>query len=292
MIGWSANDEKYIDENAGVGWTPSDKVRLFPNEPGVRFEYPIHELIEPSLKKTGIEVKKCKIPIHHYGRLDRGESDKKGEIYYQIGRKKLNEMKDNANALLELAIQAETLGKHDESIELWERLIKIKPETALAFVNMGTAYAKLGKYEKAVSAASKALEIDPEMVEAHYNYAFAKVHLGQVKEAVLILEKLLSQVAEYPPAQFLLAVAYCLEARETKWLKGFEKLRLTMGPGLAVACHEFAKGLVSVKRPDYAVTLLEAAIKSKNNNKEIYELYTKCLEMMNVDRKTGTMGGL
>ncbi|MCK5492608.1 MAG: tetratricopeptide repeat protein, partial [Candidatus Omnitrophica bacterium] len=288
MLGWNANDEKYINENAGAGWTPSDKVRLLSNKPGILFEYPIHELIEPSLKKAGIEVEKCKIPIHHYGKLNQEKSDDKEEIYYQIGRKKLDEMGDNEVALCELAIQAETLGKHEESIELWERLIKIQPETVLAFVNMGTAYAKLGKYERAVSAASKALEIDPEMVEAHYNYAFAIVHLGQAKEAILVLEKLLSRFSEYPPAQFLLAVAYCLEAREAKWRKGFEKLRLTMGPGLAVACREFANGLVSAKRPDYAVTLLEAAIESKNNNKEIDELYSKCLEMMKIDRKTGT----
>ena len=288
MIGWNANDEKYINENAGVGWTPSDKVRLFPNKHGVRFEYPIHELIEPSLKKAGLEVKKCKIPIHHYGKLDQKKSDDKDEIYYQIGKKKLHEMGDNEVALCELAIQAGTLGKHEESIELWERLIKIQPETALAFVNMGTAYAKLGKYEKAVSAASKALEINPEMVEAHYNYAFAKVHLGQVKDATLVIEKLLSRFSEYPPAEFLLAVAYCLEAREAKWRKSFKKLKLSMGYGLAVACHEFAKGLVSTKRPDYAVTLLEAAIESKNSNKEIDELYSKCLEMMNIDRITGT----
>jgi glycosyltransferase involved in cell wall biosynthesis/MoaA/NifB/PqqE/SkfB family radical SAM enzyme len=290
MIGWNANDGKYVNENAGVGWTPSDKVRLFPNKPGVRFEYPIHELIEPSLKKAGLKVKKCKIPIHHYGRLDQGETDKKGEIYYQIGRKKLNEMKDNANALLELAIQAGILGKYEESIELWERFINMKPEMPMAFVNMGAMYTKLGKYDQAVSAAAKALKIEPNMKEAHYNYAFSKVHLGQAKEAISVLEKLLSQVAEYPPAQFLLTVAYCLEAREAKWLKGFEKLRLTMGPGLAVACHEFAKGLVSAKRPDFAVTLLEAAIKSKNRNKEIDELYCKCLEMIDAHEKTGTMG--
>jgi len=290
MIGWKANDDKYVNENAGVGWTPSDKVRLFPNKPGVRFEYPIHELIEPSLKKAGLEVKKCKIPIHHYGRLDQGESDKKGEIYYQIGRKKLDEMKDNANALLELAVQAGILGKYEESIELWERFIHIKPEIPMAFVNMGAMYAKLREYDKAVSAAAKALEIEPAMKEAHYNYAFSKVHLGQVKEAISVLEKLLSRFKEYPPAQFLLAVAYCLEAREAKWLKAFEKLRLTMGPGLAVACHEFAKGLVSAQRPDYAVMLLEAAIESKNSNNEIDELYAKSLEMIDANKRTGTMG--
>jgi len=292
IIGWNANDEKYINENAGSGWISSDKVRLFPNKHGARFEYPIHELIEPSLKKAGLKVKKCKIPIHHYGRLDQKKSDDKNEIYYHIGRKKLDEMGDNAVALCELATQAETLGKHEESIELWERLIKIQPETALAFANMGTAYAKLGKFEKAVSVAVKALGIDPDMKEAHYNYAFAKVHLGEVSEAVLVIEKMQSQFSEYPPAQFLLAVAYCLEARRAKWREGFKKLKIAMGHGLAIACHEFARGLVSAKRPDYAVTLLKAAVESKNSNKEIDELYSKCLEMIDVDKKTGTMGGL
>jgi len=242
------------------------------------------------LKKAGIKVKKSKIPIHHYGRLDQGESDKKGEVYYRIGRKKLNEMKDNANALLELAVQAGILGKYEESIELWERFIHIKPEVPMAFINMGAMYAKLGKYDQAVSAAAKALEIGPDMKEAHYNYAFSKVHLGQVKEAILVLEKLLNRFSEYPPAQFLLAVAYCLEAREAKWLKRFERLRLTMGPGFAVACHEFAKGLVSAQRQDDALILLEAAIKSKNSNREIDKLYSKCLEMIDFDKKTGTMG--
>ena len=292
MLGWNANNGKYVNEQAGVGWTPSDKVRLFPNKPGVQFEYPIHELIEPSLKKAGLKVKKCIIPIHHYGRLDQGDSDKKGEIYYQIGRKKLNEMKGNANALLELAVQAGILGKYEESIELWERFIHIKPKIPMAFVNMGAMYSKLGEYDKAVEAAAKALKIEPDMKEAHYNYAFSKVHLGQVKEAILVLEKLLSQFTEYPPAQFLLAVAYCLEAREVKWLKAFEKLRLKMGPGFAVACHEFAKSLVSAQRQDYAAMLLEAAIESKNSNKEIDELYAKCHEMIGVDKRTGTMGNL
>ena len=128
------------------------------------------------------------------------------------------------------------------------------------------------------------------MKEAHYNYAFSQVHLGQVKDAILVLEKLLGRFKEYPPAQFLLAVAYCLDARETKWHKAFEKLRVTMGPGLAAACHEFAMGLLSAQRPDYAVMLLEAAIESKNSNKEIDELYSRSLEMIDANKKTGTMG--
>ena len=117
-----------------------------------------------------------------------------------------------------------------------------------------------------------------------------RLYFQRHNKSILVLQNLLNKVSEYPPAEFLLAVAYCLEARKTMWLKDFEKLRLTMGPGLAVACHEFAMGLVSAQRPDYAVMLLEAAIESKNSNKEIDELYSRSLEMIDANKRTGTMG--
>jgi tetratricopeptide (TPR) repeat protein len=36
-VGWSPNDGKYKDEEAGYGWFPSEKVRLFPNHADIRF---------------------------------------------------------------------------------------------------------------------------------------------------------------------------------------------------------------------------------------------------------------
>lgn len=149
----------------------------------------------------------------------------------------------------------------------------------IAFVNMATAYIHLGEYEKAVASAEKALKIAPDMKEAHYNYAFGLVHLGRIKEAVIILGKPINGLSEYPPAAFLLAVTYCLDKREDVWPGSFNKLRQSMGPGLAVACSEFAKGLVSAHRYDDAIILLEAAIKSKNSNQEMNALYSECLDI-------------
>ena len=65
--GWVGNDGSYPAEEAGTGWFPGEKVRLFPNDSRIRFEYPIHERVEPSLIKAGIEIRNCDIPIHHYG---------------------------------------------------------------------------------------------------------------------------------------------------------------------------------------------------------------------------------
>ena len=64
VTGWTANNGRYREET-GSGWFPAEKVRLFPNDKGIRFENPVHEFVEPSLKQAGIKVKHCIVPVHH-----------------------------------------------------------------------------------------------------------------------------------------------------------------------------------------------------------------------------------
>jgi tetratricopeptide (TPR) repeat protein len=278
-IGWIANDGKYDSEEAAEGWIPSLKVRLFPNEPHIRFEYPVHEMVEPSLLRSSIEVMKGSVPIHHYGKLNKEKSDCKGEAYYLIGRKKLDEMGDDVIAIRELAIQAGLLKKWEEAIELWQRLIAIRPNAPEAFVNMGTAYWHLGEYNNALSSAKKAMTLAPHMNESAYNYAICELHLGNAGQAISLLEGLADRAPEYLPAQFMLTGAYCCDGQKEKGLKGFEKLRkVNTGSYLAVSCHELAKGLISAQRNDYAILLLDAAIESKNINKDLLSLFSECLK--------------
>jgi tetratricopeptide (TPR) repeat protein len=280
QVKWIANDGKYPKEDAGSGWTPSHKVRLFPNDNRIRFEYPVHELVENSLKRSDIRIKKCNTPVHHYGKLNQEKSTSKGEEYYRIGRKKLNETGDELEALRELAIQAQALGKYDESIELWERFVAIQPDTPLAFINMGAAYCKLGKYEDALKTAKRALKLAPDTREALYNYSLSKLHLGRAEQAISVLEKLLRRTPEYPPAQFILATSYCCNGNKKKGVHCLEQLRKTaLGPSLSHRCLDLAKGLVEAQCPGYALSVLEGSIESKNSNSDILAFYSECLKM-------------
>jgi len=280
QVGWTANDGYYEKEESATGWTPSEKVRLFRNESNIRFEYPIHELVEPSLKTAGITIKRSGIPIHHYGKLNKEKSSKKVEVYYQIGRKKLDETGGDAVAIRELAIQAEIIGKHVEAIELWERFIAIEPNVTEAYINMGISYCNLGKFEEVLETAKKAMKLAPDVKEAHYNYALGKLHLGSAEEAVSILEKLFESIGEYLPAQFLLAVAYCCGGEKEKGTNGLKELKKSsIGQGLPIRCHELAKGLVSSQRHECALMLLEAAIDSKISNQDVLKLYSQCLKV-------------
>jgi tetratricopeptide (TPR) repeat protein len=128
----------------GSGWCPSEKVRLFPNDPRFRFQYPVHEVVGPALQRAGLEIRRCTIPIHHYGKLDMENNRTKNEAYFDIGFKKLDELHNDATALYELAVQAGELGRYHEARDLWQRYIELVPGTPIAFISLGTVYEKLG----------------------------------------------------------------------------------------------------------------------------------------------------
>jgi tetratricopeptide (TPR) repeat protein len=276
-LGWSPNDGKYEEEEAGYGWFPSEKVRLFPNHAGIRFEYPVHEMVEPSLERLGIDIFPCHIPIHHYGKLNEQNSAAKGMAYFQIGIKKLDEMEHSVEAIRELAIQATNLEKYEEAVSLWLKVIGLQPEMADAFVNLGTAYWNLGNYREAVESAKKAMELAPNMKEARFNYCLSLLHLGQADSTIVVLKTLLDEFPEYLSARFLLAAVQCcsghmqIGTRELKNLKGSQ-----LGAGLAISCHTLAQGLQAAGQIDYARTILEAACETENANDDVRALLAMC----------------
>ena len=76
--GWVENQGDYPVQEAGNGWFPSVKVRLFPRHPAVRFANPVHEMVEPSLRFAKLSTRDCRVPVHHYGRLDADKNLEKG----------------------------------------------------------------------------------------------------------------------------------------------------------------------------------------------------------------------
>lgn len=67
---WQTNDRSYPQQETGKGWFPTKKVRLFPRYNGIRFEKLVHEPVETSIRKFGMAIEPCPIPIHHYGHLN------------------------------------------------------------------------------------------------------------------------------------------------------------------------------------------------------------------------------
>jgi len=276
--GWTANDGKYSSEEAGTGWFPSIKVRLFPNDNRIRFENPVHELVEPSLNRIRMQIRPCDVTVHHYGKLLREKVISKGEEYYMLGKKKIEDLGNNIDALCELAIQASEIGKYEEAVEVWQKVIALKPNFSKAYFNLGHAYLELGRYSDALVASKRAVDLNPHMKEAVYNYALCELFAGGVEKAVAAFEGLLGKLPDYPSAKVMLAIAYCCDSKKEKGIELLEKLQ-QMNFGFANILSDFAKKLVSAGQLEYAISLLDAAVESNNINQNTISLRDKCYEM-------------
>ncbi len=254
--GWVANDGSYPDLEKSTGWVPSSKVRLFPNDPRIRFVYPVHEVVEPALKKLGIPVLEGDVPLHHYGWLNRDRLDEKGKHYFALGLKKLDQLGDDPDALRELASQAAGLEDYELALRLWERLLAIRPADAVAWMNAGFAALHLGRLPHAVACSKRALELNPEMREAALNLAAGRWALGDFEGTEEALVHLLAKDANYPPAIIRLAGLRLVQGKTEEALSLVRRL-CAIGYDPGGASRILAGELRQMGREDLARLLLE-----------------------------------
>ena|GEM_PF-3112141 len=251
---WQNCDDLYVEEGMGYGWTPSTKVRLFPNNKGIRFQNPVHELVEPSLRKLGITYGKCGIAVHHYGSLDTEKFARKAEEYYQLGKKKLTEKGDDLDAISELAIQAGGLGRYEEAIDLWQRVISINPNLPLAFFNLSYDYLQLGRFEETIAASLQAKNLGSDFdKEATVNWSIAELCIGDKTKVIDELKGLLSQYPDYPPAlNVLMTALFC----DNDVAGGRELLRKVAGMEIEGFIRDISNKLLSAGKHGYVASLL------------------------------------
>ncbi|HTZ39799.1 MAG TPA: tetratricopeptide repeat protein [Syntrophales bacterium] len=275
--GWTPNDDRYWREAAGCGWMPSEKVRMFPNRKGIRFENPVHEFVEASLVRAGIEVHRCAVPIHHYGKLNHEKMRAKEEKYYQLGIKKLEEKGNDLKSLIEIAVQAGEAGKYEDALRWWRKVIEIDPNEAAAYYNMGSVYLFMKRYAEAIEVTRKSLEISPDRKEAITNLALGEMVGGDNRNAIRLLEGLSNGKGEYPIATGLLAMAYCIDDKTDSGLKQLARLK-KMNFRVAPILLDTAQRLVDAGRKANAMKLLKALIAGGQADYELVNYYEECLK--------------
>ena len=225
--GWQPNDGRYPAEEQGGGWHPSSKVRLFANDPRVRFSGVVHEMIENSAQAAGYCFKEAPFVVHHYGHLnDDGETiSEKKLAYHALGMQKLVETPHDLTALRELAVQAAELKRYDEAIELWDRFLKLRPDTVLALFNKGFALIGVRRYQEALEVSRRALDLQPDHKEAAFNYGTCELYVGDVQRAIRRLEAVLRFHPLHPPLLALLLVLELAVGQTKQALRSWQLLR-------------------------------------------------------------------
>ena len=259
LLGWQANDRSYPGEERGNGWCLSEMIRLFPNKAAIRFEHPVHESIQTSLSRLGIKISKGEGVVHHYGKLDQRKNSAKWEFYFELGKKKLLSEPASAEAVAELAIQAAELGKFEEAISLWEKVIAMRPGCAEAHLNLGCCFEMSGgRYGEALGQARRAMQLNSDLKEAIFNCAKYELYVGDKERSLQLIRDLLAREPEYPPAVVLFCVSLVVQERMAEsWplLVRLKELRFDCAASLA----GHARTLGALGRKEYAARLDRAA---------------------------------
>ena len=291
IIGWNPNEGKYPKEEAAHGWLSSEKVRLFSNNNNIKFKGAVHEMVDADLKNQGIVIKKCGIPVHHYGRLDAEKLNHKSLMYYEIGKKKLDDSRGDIGAVRELAIQATILKKNNEAIKLWKMFLALNPDdkaASEAYVNMVTVYIRMKNYTSALSSAKKAVELGPYLKEAQYNLAFAELLNGDANVAIGVLKNLLRHISSYPPAEFLLSAALCCKGDNNGRISSTKNSKQYFSaPSVTRSIKELALDLMAADQAYFSCRLLQTAIDNEVVDGEIMTLYSASLKKINEFRGVG-----
>ena len=97
----------------------------------------------------------------------------------------------NFDAHINLCNIYQTMGKSEESLKLAIRAIEIRPNSMIAYNNLGTAFGDLNMVKEAREAFSIAHQIDKTYVTTAINLGQIEVKLSNFSEAAQIFEKLL-----------------------------------------------------------------------------------------------------
>jgi O-antigen biosynthesis protein len=228
------------------------------------------------LNKNGIDIRECLVPIHHYGKLDMDVDILKGNEYYLLGKKKLEEKRNDFDAIQELAIQAAGLGRHEEARDLWQQALNIRPDMPFAHINLANAYLNMNDFIEALASAKKAFDQRPDAREIVCNYAVCEMYAGDIERTVKALEALTRKDKEYPLAIVMLLAAYFASGRKDKGSELLTSFKLAGSSAFGDAITPFINKLMDAGRTGYADAILEALHEHKIFSNKLSNLLKEC----------------
>ena len=101
-------------------------------------------------------------------------------------------------------------GMYKEAIEAYQQSLKINPDFAETYVNLGIDYYRLGKYDDAINIFKQAIQIKPDIISVYIKLGATYIVNGEYSMAVDILKKAINMDPGNPAVHFNLGIAYFL----------------------------------------------------------------------------------
>jgi CHAT domain-containing protein/Tfp pilus assembly protein PilF len=92
------------------------------------------------------------------------------------------------------------LGRYEEVIKNYDRVISINPDCYQSYNSQGIALRKLGRYEEAIKKYDRAVSINPDFYEAWSNRGISLDNFGRYEEAIKSYDRAISIKSDYHDA--------------------------------------------------------------------------------------------
>jgi len=152
-----------------AGYVPMPIIRIFRNDPRIRYEDRVHETVGNSLRKHSLKfIERPDIFIHHYKEEKGDENKKKRQLkYLRLAQKMIKDNPNHGRAHYFIAcISEQYLKDYKQALEHMAKAYDCGFNPRLTLLGLGTMLFNLGKYEKAEEIFTKAIKenhIDPLM---------------------------------------------------------------------------------------------------------------------------------
>ncbi|NOZ55213.1 MAG: glycosyltransferase [Calditrichaeota bacterium] len=188
----------FILRNEGAAGEKCWQLRMFPNRSGVKFVFPVHEQVTPSLQELGIPITTANVEIVHTGYSSEEVVREKKEKYLRYLLRYLETHPEDQLARYHVAFTYHTTGRQRQAVEEFRRITSDRQFEAQnprvyanALLYLGRAYLELGETEQAISALQEARS-------RGFEKGLVAVSLAQAYNLRKEPEKALQALEEFP----------------------------------------------------------------------------------------------
>lgn len=187
--GWLVNViSSAYDKNGNIEKMQSSLLRLFRNNPKIRFKGIIHEQVFESILSLGLKIENTNIVLQHTGYLlNQEESQKKQKRNIELLQKALKIEPNNNYLLTHLGKTYSALNMQNEAKEIFKNIIENADDNGIYKVDALNFYATIlfeeKKYRDSIKYAKQSLSMIPNQVYPHYIIAEAYANLKAFDQA-------------------------------------------------------------------------------------------------------------
>ena len=168
-------------------------------------------------------------------------------------------MANDPDSVHALADERLRQGRFDEAADSYQELLRLQPDCAGAWNNLGLALLHLGRTDAAELCFRQTVSLQPDLAEAYSNLGFVLVHLGRPEEAQDRLRRAVALQPHLAAAHNNLGLAWWHLRRGEEAIDCFRRA-VALQPDMADAWNNLGTALAGRNQLDEALACYERAV--------------------------------